>query len=218
MDRLRLLYSKTGKAKYIAHLDLLATMRRALLRAGVGLKYSEGFNPHPYMSVALPLQVGCESVCELMDISLIDGVQTDGIAERINASMPEGLSICEAYTPVRKFNSIDWIEISGRLYYDRGAPADAVRRLTERLTSDCILITKKTKRGESNIDISPFVKDVLIAGDDDITISARISAQNPTLSPDNIMNALTGEYEELAPDFAVFTREKFYDADMMIFR
>ena len=133
MDRLRLLYSKTGKAKYIAHLDLLATMRRALLRAGVGLKYSEGFNPHPYMSVALPLQVGCESVCELMDISLIDGVQTDGIAERINASMPEGLSISETYTPVRKFNSIDWIGISGCLHYDRGAPADAGHPLAGKL-------------------------------------------------------------------------------------
>ena len=73
MSKIRLLYSKTGKAKYISHLDLMATMRRALLRAGIELKYSEGFNPHPYMSVALPLPVGCSSICELIDIGITLG-------------------------------------------------------------------------------------------------------------------------------------------------
>jgi len=218
MDKMRFLYSKVGKAKYISHLDLMAAMRRAMLRAGVDLKYSEGFNPHPYMSVALPLQVGCGSVCELMDVRLEDGVQTDGIADRINASMPEGLNIREVYTPAKKFNFIEWIGISGRLYYDRGAPADAVRRLAERFAEDCIIISKKTKRGESNIDISPFIRDVSVTGDFEIMMSARISAQNPSLSPDNILNALTGKYGDLAPDYADFIREGFYDSDMMIFR
>ena len=63
----RLLFEKTGDAVYISHLDLMRTMTRAFLRAGCRLKYSEGFNPHPNISIALPLSVGCEILCELMD-------------------------------------------------------------------------------------------------------------------------------------------------------
>ena len=66
MDKLRLRFEKTGRAIYISHLDLMATMQRAFSRAGLELKYSEGFNPHPLISVLLPLSVGTASVCELM--------------------------------------------------------------------------------------------------------------------------------------------------------
>jgi len=218
MNKQRLRYSKTGTAKYISHLDLMDTMRRAMNRAGVGLKYSEGFNPHPYISVALPLPVGCESICELMDIGLDDGARADDIAERVSASLPGGLSISEAYTPARKFIDIQWIGISGRLHYDRGAPDDAVKRLIERFRAESIIISKKTKRGETEIDIAPFIKDVVIAGDNVISFDAKISAQNPSLSPENMMSSLTGEFGELAPDFAVFSRMEIFDSDMLIFR
>ena len=65
MDKLRLRFEKTGRAVYISHLDLMATMQRAFSRAGLELKYSEGFNPHPLISILLPLSVGTASVCEL---------------------------------------------------------------------------------------------------------------------------------------------------------
>ena len=55
MDKYRLLFSKTGRAVYISHLDLMRTLTRAFLRAECRLKYSEGFNPHPQISIALPL-------------------------------------------------------------------------------------------------------------------------------------------------------------------
>ena len=57
MDKYRLLFSKTGRAVYISHLDLMRTLTRAFLRAECRLKYSEGFNPHPQISIALPLSV-----------------------------------------------------------------------------------------------------------------------------------------------------------------
>ena len=69
MDKYRMRFSKTGRAVYISHLDLMRTITRAFLRAECRLKYSEGFNPHPNISIALPLSVGCESVCEIMDFS-----------------------------------------------------------------------------------------------------------------------------------------------------
>ena len=70
MDKLRLRFEKTGRAVYISHLDLMATMQRAFARAGLELKYSEGFNPHPLISILLPLSVGTASRCELMDFRL----------------------------------------------------------------------------------------------------------------------------------------------------
>ncbi len=70
MRRTRLLFSKTGRARYISHLDLMRTFQRVFLRAGIRLRHTEGFNPHPYMVFALPLPVGCESDCELLDFDL----------------------------------------------------------------------------------------------------------------------------------------------------
>ena len=72
MNKWRIVFSKTGMGKYISHLDLMHTMQRVFLRSGHRLKYSEGFNPHPIVSIALPLSVGHASVCELMDFSLLD--------------------------------------------------------------------------------------------------------------------------------------------------
>ena len=70
MSKLRLRFAKQGRAVYISHLDLMHTMQRAFSRAGYELKYSEGFNPHPQISIALPLSVGASSLCEILDFKL----------------------------------------------------------------------------------------------------------------------------------------------------
>ncbi|MCL2392426.1 MAG: TIGR03936 family radical SAM-associated protein [Oscillospiraceae bacterium] len=218
VNKLRLRYSKTGKAKYISHLDLMATMRRALTRAGVALKYSEGFNPHPYISVAMPLSVGLESDCELMDIGLATDSKVVDLPERLSGLLPEGLVITESYTPLRKFSDISWLEITGVLYYDKAMPDDLAQKLMQRYSCQNILISKKTKRGMSDIDISPHIRDVEFHGGEKITFRAKISAQNPTLGPDNIMAALDDEYERLAPDYAAFSRYELFDESISVFR
>ena len=218
MNKIRLRHNKTGKAVYISHLDLMATMRRALTRAGIQLSYSQGFNPHPYMSVALPLTVGCGSFCELMDIGLLDITQGSDLVELLTAEMPAGLEISEAYESKRKFGDIAWIEIIGQLYYDDGAPEDALDRLGECFRSKSIVISKKTKRGISDIDIAPHIMDVEFSGEGVISMKAKISAQNPSLNPDNIMSALGGDHITLRPDFAVFARTELFDSEMKKFR
>ena len=211
-------FSKTGKAKYISHLDLMATMRRSLTRAGVRLQYSEGFNPHPYMSVALPLPIGCGSVCELMDIGVMGGLQPDGLADIINAALPEGLEILEVYLPLRKFNGISWIEIDGVLYYDNEPPSDAVERLNERFDAESIVISKKTKSGVIDIDIVPHIQGVRFSSNGEITMKAVVSAQNPTINADNLISSLGDGYTELVPDFSLFTRVEVFDVNMCAFR
>ena len=74
MREVRLRFSKTGRLKYISHLDINRAMSRAFKRAEIPLWYTEGFNPHPYMSFSLPLSLGVESLCESVDIRLIDSI------------------------------------------------------------------------------------------------------------------------------------------------
>ena len=217
-ERIRLRFSKTGKAKYISHLDLMSVMRRALMRAGIDLKYSEGYNPHPYMSAALPLPVGCGSICELLDFEAASALVPGSLPEIINAKMPEGIRVLDAYTSVRKFSGIAWLDIEGAMYYDNGIPQDAAKRLTGRFMAESIVISKKTKSGVSDIDIAPLVRDAVVTGGGDVTFRAKVSAQNPTITPDNLMSALDGVYSALKPDFALFTRIETYDANMDIFR
>ena len=193
-------------------------MRRALIRAGVRLKYSEGFNPHPYLSVALPLPVGQESVCELIDVGIADDLLPDGLVELISAVLPEGLAVIEAYEPESRFSDITWVEISGELHYDAGIEPGFADSLAERFAADSIIVAKRTKRGVSDIDIAPFVRDVAFDFKDVLTMSAKVSAQNPTIGPDNLMSALGGAHQVPAPDFAFFARKEVYDKDMKIFR
>ena len=217
-DKLRLRFSKTGKAKYISHLDLMTTMRRALLRSGVELSYSGGFNPHPYMSAALPLPVGCGSVCELMDVGTVGDYATDMLPEIITAALPEGLQILEAYAPERKFAGIKWLELNGRLFYDSSTQLGASNRLTERFRADSIVIQKKTKRGVADIDIVPFIRDPVFSESDGMTFTVLVSAQNPTISPENLIGALDDADIALKPDFAMFTRIEIFDEEMNVFR
>ena len=66
----RLLFEKVGRSVWISHLDLMRLFQRAFKRAGLKLKHTQGFNPRPSVSIALPLSVGVESECELLDFDL----------------------------------------------------------------------------------------------------------------------------------------------------
>ena len=87
----RLLFSKTGRAKYISHLDLMRTFQRAFFRSGIQIRHTEGFNPHPFVSIALPLSVGYSSQCEILEFGLVGGASYEEVPARLTAAMPEGI-------------------------------------------------------------------------------------------------------------------------------
>ena len=220
-EKLRMRFSKTGKAIWLSHLDLMRTMQRAFLRAEYPLKYSEGFNPHAQISILLPLSVGVSSVCELMDFQLKEDAPLAEIPEKLTSVMPEGIAVHEAYPSENKAKYLKWLEISGRLEYDdRDLPKmadglDAFYRKPE------IIITRKTKRGEGEMDIVPAIRELRIAQNKEnnaITLKAVISAQEPTLNPDLLIAALRQQSPELAPDFAAFTRQEIYFENGEVFR
>ncbi len=227
MDKLRLRFEKTGRAVYISHLDLMATMQRAFSRAGLELKYSEGFNPHPLISILLPLSVGAGSVCELMDFRLRETPDLQVTPEflqslpgRLTAVLPEGIRVLEAYPALRKSAELKWLDVEGRLEYDSGAPAPEA--LSDFFAQAEIVIEKKTKRGTAMTDIRPAIQRISFAREDTdpdvIILSAGISAQEPTLNPDHLVSALRQLRPELTPDFAEFTRLETRDAEGALYR
>ncbi|MGI6029387.1 MAG: TIGR03936 family radical SAM-associated protein [Candidatus Heteroscillospira sp.] len=218
MDKLRLRFEKTGRAVYISHLDLMHTMQRVFLRAGVPLKYSEGFNPHPLISILLPLSVGCGSVCELMDFRLHDDADLESLAERLNSAMPEGVRVTEVYEAQRKSRELKWLRVTGRLEYDNADTAEAAEKLRELYAGE-IVITKRTKRGEGDFNLSAGIREISFdAADGMVLVTAVVSAQEPTVNPELIAEAVRQKMPGFAPDFAAFRREETYDGEMEIFR
>lgn len=220
MNKLRLRFEKTGRAIYTSHLDLMHNIQRAFSRAGLELKYSEGFNPHPQISIALPLSVGAASVCEILDFTLTGEAELSALPERLTAVMPEGIRVIEAYVPERKPALIKWLEVEGRLEYDSADIDEMLELLKEFFSMDEIIITKKTKRGVGDTDIKPAVRSIELTAADSGTIKlhAFISAQEPTLNPELLCDALRQLAPKLSPDFAQFTRIETYDAEMKVFR
>lgn len=154
MLRLRAVFEKSGRAKYISHLDLNRCMLRVFRRSKLPVWYTEGFNPHPYYSFALALSLGFESSCEIMDFNITDdNMSLDEIRDRLNAVMPEGMRIISVAEQVKKITAITKAEYSFSLVSEDAAEIhDAV---TEILAEPEIMIEKKTKKGVKTVDIKP---------------------------------------------------------------
>ena len=219
--KLRLRFSKKGRAAYISHLDLMRTMQRVFLRAGCDcLKYSEGFNPHPVISILLPLGVGVGSECELMDFQLARETDLSELPARLTAAMPEGIEALGVYSGGRKARELKWLRVVGALEYDGRDAAAMQTRLTVFFGQKSIVIEKKTKRGMGQSDIAPAIREISFGAgaEGTVLLDAVLSAQEPTLNPEHLMGALRQLAPELAPDFAEFTRLEVYDSEMQVFR
>jgi radical SAM-linked protein len=103
MHRLRVRFKRRQELKFISHLDLIRLWQRALQRAGISLAYSEGFSPHPQISLAAPLAVGVTSEAELMDIYLSKPVSPHFFTAALSQQLPPGIEILQAYqTPLNQ--------------------------------------------------------------------------------------------------------------------
>lgn len=220
MNKLRIRFSKTGRAVYISHLDLMHTMQRAISRAGFSLKYSEGYNPHPQISIALPLSVGMSSRCEIMDIKLNEDAGTDQFCERINPALPEGLHVDEVYEPEEKSSAIKWLKVRGEFEYDVLDVAVVLPKLKCFFERDSIVVPKKSKRGLTDADIKPMIREISFTSEAEglVIMEAVISALEPTLNPELITAALRTLSPDIAPDFSSFERIEIYRQDMSLFR
>ena len=218
---LRLLFEKTGNAIWISHLDLMRLFQRAFKRAGLPLTHSQGFNPRPTVSIALPLSVGVESVCELLDFTL-DGeaIPCDEIRERLNNALVSGVRVREVYDTGKKLKELAFLDCTVTLEYDNGVPADAKEKICKLFSAESLIVPKKGKNGIQDQDIIPMIKclDIFQVGEKELVFNARICCQNPSLNPMQLVAAVELHLPELKPHFAKCKRLEIYDLNQEVFR
>ena len=216
MSKLRLLFEKQGTACYISHLDLMRTFQRLFLRGGMFVKHSQGFHPHPIMSIVLPLPVGQSSCCELLDFEVESEVDLEALPALLNAGCPEGLWVCRAYEAVRPVRELSFVAADVTMLYDYGVPRGAADALFLRKE---VLIQKKTKRKAlADVDLIPLIRSFELEEEEgQLCIHTVVSAQNPGLNPALLTAAVEKELPQYAPDFSLVRRTGILDAEGKLF-
>lgn len=217
----RLLFEKTGNAVWISHLDLMRLFQRAFKRAGLPLTHTQGFNPRPSVSIALPLSVGVESHCELLDFDL-DGepVPASMMKDRLNSVLVDGVRVLDVYSNGHKLRDLTLLRSTVVLEYDHGIPSRAEEQMRELFGRQILTVPKKTKNGIKDQDIISMIREIKICrlNDQEIAVQLLACCQNPTLNPMQLIEAIKLYMPELAPDFAKCRREEIYDAQVTVFR
>ncbi len=220
MSKLRLLFIKEAQASYISHLDLLRTFQRAFPRTELDIRHSQGYHPHPIISIVLPLPVGQSSDCELLDFEVTQDTDGRGIADKLNTGMPAGLRVLDCYPAVRPIRDLAWLRADVTFEYDNGVPENAAARITELLRRPELVIQKRTKRKDlADVDIAPMIKEISFTeGEGVVTGTVTVQAQNPGLNPQLLEKAVARYLPDLTPDFTRIRRRAILDADGRDFR
>lgn len=217
----RLLFEKTGNAVWISHLDLMRLFQRSFRRAGLPLTHTKGFNPRPSVSIALPLSVGVESRCELLDFEL-DGeaVPCEEMQERLNRALVEGVKVKSVYENGRKIRELALLDCRLKLEYDSGIPTGAEDSIRSLFCRDSLPVEKRSKNGISEQDILPMIRRITVSSEhaNTLTIQALICCQNPSLNPMQLSAAIERYLPEYVPDFVACQREEIFDLEENIFR
>lgn len=217
----RLLFEKKGNAIWISHLDLMRLFQRAFKRAGLPLTHTQGFNPRPSVSIALPLSVGIASNCELLDFDLTDqDYDLKDIAQRLNGALTDGVRVLDVYDNGRKIRDLSLLACDITLEYDGGVPDGAVQQIKQLFDRESLLVEKKTKSGIQDLDIIPMIRNLLITQENaqEVKIHLLACCQNPTLNPMQIDGAIRRYLPGLQADFVKCERLEIYDSGEKVFR
>ena len=218
----RILFEKTGNAVYISHLDLMRLFQRAFKRGGLNLKHTQGFSPRAMVSIALPLSVGVESRCEILDYELVgqEELTFEEIRERLNRTMPAGVRVLEVYDSPRKSRDLTHLDVAIRLEYDSGVSEGCMDAIRDLFARESVIVTKRGKNGPVDQDIIPMIFDLDITAisDRELELTARVCAQNPSLNPQQMVTAIETYLPECKPDFSRIFRREVIAAGGSIFR
>lgn len=199
LKNVRIVFSKTGRAKYVSHLDLMRTMTRAVRRAQIPLWYTEGFNRHPYLTFAAPLSLGYEGLRETMDIRLEEDMSFAELVTRLNGALPEGMTVVEAAEAVDKVKELVAAEYVVTLH----CPAEVV---LSALALPELNVEKRTKKKTmKTIDVKPYFANAVVEpmGEDCCKMRVTLpcgSAEN--INPGLFVTALSAiKGEEIRADY-----------------
>lgn len=218
---LRALFEKTGNAAYISHLDLMRLFQRAFKRAGLPLTHTQGYNPRPSVSIALPMSLGAESLCELLDFDLEETYRDlENMRQRLNEALVEGVQVRQIYEGGSKLKNLALLEAELTLEYDAGVPEGAKAELEALFARNDLTVEKKSKRGIQQQEISSMVRRVEITqtSPQELTLRALVHCQNPALNPMQLAVAVETYLPHLRPDFVRCCRLEVYNEAEEIFR
>ena len=216
----RALFEKVGSARFISHLDLMRLFQRAFKRAGLPLTHTQGFNPRPSVSIALPLSLGAESHCELLDFDLESPVPLEDIRNRLNAALIDGIRVREVYDNGAKIKYLALLQSRLTLEYDGGIPAGAESAIGQLFAQETLVLEKKNRNGVTQQDIIPMIRNLEISriSEGELRLDVLHCCQNPSLNPMQLGAAIEKYLPELTPDYIRVCREEIYTEDKTVFR
>ena len=187
MHKLRLKFSKNGPIKFIGHLDVMRYFQKAIRRADIDVKYSEGFSPHQVISFAQPLSVGATSDGEYMDMTVNSMVSTKDIMDRLNNVLNEGIKILAITELSERDEKAMTASFAARYrlnFRENIRPDfDWCSKFEEYLSQDKLPAMKKTKSGEKEIDMRPMIFEYRIdSAKEEVNILLSMSS-SATLKP-----------------------------------
>lgn len=198
--KIRIRFAKRGVMKFIGHLDLMRYFQMAIRRAGIDIAYSEGYSPHQIMSFAAPLGVGMTSEGEYLDIEVKTTASSTSSIEVLNGAMADGMEVLgyrrlpeDSKTSMSILAAADY-----EVYYREGYEPlpDWQSRLEEFLKKPEIVVLKKTKKSEQEIDIRPHIYQYEIQRE---SVFFQVAAGSVTnIKPELIMEAF---HQELGLSF-----------------
>ena len=204
-----LIYERGENTKYVSHLDFVRVFGRAMRRAQIPIAYSEGFNPHPLLTFALPLPVGHTSECEILEIVLSEDLPTDEIVQKLNDVLPAGITVKEAYAGKSRLKKLD----NAKYIVRAERHPESVESF---LAMDEVVVEKKTKSGIKETNIRPDIKEIKIMGDSmEMVLSAGSRAN---LKPEIVIKAMNKYIEGFDSGECSFHRMEIYDNEMKTIR
>lgn len=159
--KVRIKFKKFGAVRFIGHLDIMRYFQKSMRRAQIPIAFSGGYSPHPIMSFANPLGVGLTSEGEYFDIELREPISSEEAVARLNAAMVEGIEVISFVQIAEEKKQTGMAIVAGADYLisikDRILPDNWKEKVNAFLEQSEILITKKTKRSEKEVDIKPMI-------------------------------------------------------------
>ncbi len=218
MKNVRIWFKKDDECRYISHLDLNRCVLRALHKSKIPVWHTEGFNPHPFATFPLPLSLGFRGVNECMDIRLIDEISDEKLIADFNACMPAGVRAFAVTEPVMKAGKIAFARFNIKISSDDMNSRKVYEALTSLLSSDEIMIDKRTKSGIKTVDLKKSIKtyelkEMFDFAELNIVLSA---GSTDNANPNLIITALEKQTEKNF--YADITRIDLYNSDMELFR
>ena len=218
MKNARVWFEKDRECKYISHLDLNRVMLRAVQKSKIPVWHTEGFNPHPFITFALPLSLGFRGKRESMDFKLTDELYPlENIPAALNACLPGGIRVYGAFEPVMKPGAIAFAKFVIDLESGEYGVSQIMQAVKNLLAMDCVTVEKKTKSGQKQVDIRYALENVTAQPSEN---AVRLTAVLPAGSADNVNPSLIisalERYFGIKPLFDI-TRECLYDAQVSEF-